>query len=135
MQGHDVVMAPNGYTYLDYYQVDATAPGFSREPHAHRGFTSLARVYSYEPVPAQLPADKAGHILGSQAQAWTEFMPDGKHVEYMVWPRLAAMAEVLWTPREQRAFEDFERRLPVELRRLEAQDVNYRREGGPRGPY
>jgi hexosaminidase len=62
-------------------------------------------------------------------------MPDGKHVEYMVWPRLAAMAEVLWTPREERAFEDFERRNTVDLRRLEAQDVNYRREGGPRGPY
>jgi hexosaminidase len=134
-QGHDVVMAPNGYTYLDYYQVEGTAPGFSREPHAHRGFINLARVYSYEPVPAQLPADKVAHILGSQAQTWTEFMPDGKHVEYMVWPRLAAMAEVLWTPKDQRAFEDFERRMPVELRRLEAQDVNYRREGGPRGPY
>ena len=133
-QGHDVVMAPNSHTYLDFYQADPAAPG-SREPHAHRGFTNLARIYGYEPVPAQLAADKAQHVLGSQAQVWTEYMPNAKHVEYMIWPRLAAMAEVLWTPKERKDFEDFQKRNAVDLQRLEAQDVNYRRDSGPRGPY
>jgi hexosaminidase len=134
LQGHDVVMAPNGHTYLDYYQADAAAPGF-REPYAHRGFTSLERVYGYEPVPAALPADKVGHVLGSQAQMWTEFTNDGKQVEYMLWPRLAAMAEVLWTPKDGRDFSDFQKRSVSDLARLAVEDVNYRREGGPRWPY
>ncbi len=134
MQGHDVVMAPNSHTYLDYYQADPAAPG-SREPYAHRGFTSLERVYSYDPVPAALAADKAKHVLGSQAQMWSEFTRDPKQVEYMLWPRLAAMAEVLWTPKEHKDFADFQKRKLSDLERLEIQDVNYRREGGPRGPY
>jgi hexosaminidase len=133
-QGHDVVMAPNSHTYFDYYQADADAPG-SREPYAHRGVTSVARVYSYEPVPAMLPADKVRHVLGSQAQMWTEYVPDPKHAEYMIWPRLAAMSEVLWTSRERKDFDDFQRRSPSELARLQAQDVNYRPETGPRGPF
>ncbi len=133
-QGHDVVMAPNAYTYLDHYQADPQAPGF-REPFAHRGFTSLARVYSYEPVPAALAPEQAKHVLGSQAQMWTEFTNDGKQVEYMLWPRLAAMAEVLWTPKDRKDLADFQSRCASDLARLEVQDVNYRREGGPRWPY
>ena len=132
-QGHDVVMAPNSHTYLDYYQVDAGAP-FAREPYAHQGFTTIAKVYGYDPLPESLSGELAKHVLGSQAQMWTEFTPDAKQVEYMVWPRLAAMAEVLWTPKNRKDFADFQRRNAADMKRLEAQDVNYRREGGPRGP-
>ncbi len=133
-QGHDVVMAPNSHTYLDHYQAEVGVPGF-REPYAHRGFTSLEKVYSYEPVPAALGPAEAKHVLGSQAQMWTEFTNDAKQVEYMLWPRLAAMAEVLWTAKDRRDFGDFQKRSPSELGRLAVQDVNYRREGGPRWPY
>jgi hexosaminidase len=133
-QDHDVVMAPHDYTYLDYSQVAPGTPGF-REPYAHGGLTTLERIYSYDPIPAQLAPDKAKHVLGSQAQMWTEYTPTEKHVEYMLWPRLAAMAEVVWTPKERKDFADFKRRNVAEIKRLETQDVNCRHEDGPRGPY
>jgi hexosaminidase len=132
--GHDVVMTPENRTYLDYYQAAQDSPGF-REPRAARSLTTLAQIYAYEPVPAALPAAQARHVLGSQAQLWTEYMPTPRQVEYMAWPRLLALAEGLWTPRALKDYAQFERRLPAELQRLDAQDVNYRPDGGPRWPY
>ena len=119
--GHDVVMAPEEPTYLDHYQ--SADPG---EPLAHRGVNTLADVYAYEPVPNELSADEAAHVLGAQGQLWTEFMPDQRHVEYMAWPRLCALSEVLWSPREARDWADFERRFATHRERLDALDVNYR---------
>jgi len=119
--GHDVVMAPQKPTYFDHYQ----SRGGS-EPIAFGGHNSLEDVYAYEPIPKDLSADEVAHVLGAQAQLWTEFMPDERHVEYMAWPRLAAMAEVLWSPLEAREWPDFERRLATHLERLDALDVNYR---------
>jgi len=132
--GHDVVMAPYSHTYLDFDQVKADSPGF-REPSKIGSYCGLEVVYSYEPIPAQITPDKVQHVLGGQAQLWTEFMPDSAQVEYMAWPRLGAMAEVLWSPKEARDFKDFEKRLAQDLKRLAAQDVNYRPAGGPRWPY
>jgi hexosaminidase len=147
LQGHDVVMAPGGQTYFDKYQAcpsvaarcGTPTPG---EPLAIGGFLPLDSVYAYDPflipakratrtapaVPQYSIADSsyAGHILGAQAQLWTEYMPDAKQVEYMAFPRLCALAEVLWTPMALRDYSDFARRLPVELVRLHALDVNYR---------
>ena len=117
----DVVMAPEKPTYLDHYQ--SRDPG---EPVAIGGHNSLEDVYAYEPVPKELSVDEAAHVLGAQAQLWTEFMPDERHVEYMAWPRLAAMAEILWSPAETRDWADFQRRLAAHLERLEALDVNFR---------
>ncbi|MRW88977.1 family 20 glycosylhydrolase [Duganella sp. FT80W] len=131
--GHDVVMTPERDTYFDYYQADPATPGF-REPPGARQVTTLQRVYAYEPVPAAMPPELAHHVLGSQAQLWTEYMPDGRHVEYMAWPRLLAMAENLWTPKALKDYPQFEQRLAPALQRLEVQDVNYRTADGPRWP-
>jgi hexosaminidase len=120
--GHDVVMAPGEYTYFDHYQSADTAA----EPVAWGGFLPLDTVYAFEPVPAALSPSEAAHVLGAQGQHWSEFMPDPKHVEYMAFPRLCALAEVLWTPREQRDYTDFLARLDTHLRRLAILDVNYR---------
>jgi hexosaminidase len=84
-------------------------------------------VYAYEPVPAELTAGEARHVLGAQGQLWTEYMPNPKQVEYMAFPRLAALAEVVWTPRERKDFGDFMARLGPHLARLDILDVNYRR--------
>ena len=119
--GHDVVMAPQKPTYLDHAQ--AKDPS---EPVGIGGHNPLEDVYAYEPVPRELSADEAKHVLGAQAQLWTEYMPEPRHVEYMAWPRLCAMAEVLWSPRETRDVEKFKAGLATHLERLAALDVNYR---------
>ena len=120
--GHDVVMAPQKPTYFDHYQSKDT-----KEPQAIGGHNPLADVYAYEPIPAALSGDEAKRVLGAQSQIWTEWMPDARHVEYMTWPRLCALAEVLWSPKETRNSDDFMRRLREHLARLDALDVNYRR--------
>jgi hexosaminidase len=120
--GHDVVMAPNHYTYLDYYQSEDT----DHEPIAIGGYLPLEMVYGYEPIPAELDTRAAGHVLGTQCQLWTEFIPNPKQVEYMAFPRLAALAEVAWTPAEIKDYPNFLARLSPHLLRLDALDVNYR---------
>ncbi len=121
--GHDVIMTPGDYTYFDHYQSRNTAA----EPLAIGGFLPLDSVYAYEPVPAELEPQFVSHILGAQGQVWTEYIEGPKNVEYMAFPREAALAEVLWTPKPRRDFADFSARLPAESRRLDALDVNYRR--------
>ncbi|HEX6047665.1 MAG TPA: beta-N-acetylhexosaminidase [Gemmatimonadaceae bacterium] len=124
--GHDVIMAPTSHTYLDYYQSRNTAG----EPLAIGGFLPLETVYAFEPIPTELePAHKA-RILGAQAQVWTEYLETPKHVEYMAFPRLTALAEVVWSPAERRNYSDFLARLEDHLRRLAILDVAYR----PPGP-
>lgn len=121
--GHDVVMTPGSHTYFDHYQSRNT----QAEPLAIGGFLPLDTTYSYEPIPKGLEPEFAKHILGTQGQVWTEYLPDPKSVEYMAFPRVAALAEVLWTPREKKDFADFSARLVPHLQRLEALDVNFRR--------
>ncbi|MDQ6612406.1 MAG: beta-N-acetylhexosaminidase, partial [Gemmatimonadota bacterium] len=120
--GHDVVMAPGSHTYFDHLQ----SRNRSAEPLSIGGFLPLDTVYAFEPVPAALNASEAKHILGAQAQVWTEYIPDPKHVEYMLFPRMAALAEVVWTPVGRRNYENFMQRLHAHLARLQAMDVNYR---------
>ena len=105
-EGHDVVMTPGGYCYFDAYQADPAT-----EPKAIGGFLPLSKVYSYEPLPAALDATKAKHVLGAQANIWTEYMPTTYQVEYMAFPRMLALAEVVWSPKEKRDWEDFKVRL------------------------
>jgi hexosaminidase len=119
--GHDVVMAPHTHTYLDYYQ---GAP--AEEPLAIGGLITLERIYGYEPIPASLTAEEARHVLGAQAQLWSEYIPNYKHMQYMAFPRAVAMAEVTWSPRQRRDYNDFLKRLRPHLDRLDALDVNYR---------
>jgi hexosaminidase len=121
---HDVVMAPGSHTYFDHYQ----SRDKSAEPLAIGGFTPLDTVYAFEPVPPQLSATEAKHVLGAQAQLWTEYMPNAKHVEYMAYPRMVALSEVLWSTKARRDYADFTTRLPAHLARLDALDVNYRKQ-------
>ena len=120
--GHDVVMTPTSHTYFDYYQ----SKDQTREPLAIGGFLPLETVYAYEPMPEQLEPQFASHVLGAQGQVWTEYMPTPKQVEYMAFPRLSALAEVVWSPKERRDYSDFVRRLEAHQLRLQALDVNYR---------
>ena len=124
--GHDVVMAPTSNTYFDYYQSRNTAG----EPLAIGGFLPLEMVYAFEPVPGDLEPQFRSHILGAQGQLWTEYMPGPKQVEYMAFPRLTALAEVLWTRPERKDYRDFLARLDVHLQRLSVLDVAFR----PVGP-
>jgi hexosaminidase len=104
--GHDVVMTPGTHTYFDHYQT----PNPDLEPLAIGGCTTLEKVYSYEPVPAELSPLEAKRVLGSQCQLWTEYMPTPQDVERMAFPRLYALSEVLWG-KPSAGFEDFMQRL------------------------
>ena len=120
-QGHDVVMSPNSPLYFDHYQGDARF-----EPLAIGGFNPLERVYEYEPVPDSLTAAEATHILGAQANLWTEYLKTPAAVEYMVWPRALALAELTWSSKEARDWQSFVARLPDAFRALDKLNVNYR---------
>jgi hexosaminidase len=119
--GHDVVMAPNSHTYFDHYQ--SKDPG---EPLAIGGFTPLEKVYSFEPIPEQLTPEEARRVLGAQAQLWTEYIPTPEHAEYMAYPRLCALAEVVWSPRASRDFAGFLARMRIHEQRLKFRGVNSR---------
>ncbi|RPE09311.1 beta-N-acetylhexosaminidase [Chitinophaga lutea] len=120
--GHDVIMTPGGYCYFDSYQADPAT-----EPPAIGGFLPLSKVYSYNPVPAELHAAKAHHVLGAQANIWTEYMPTTYQVEYMAFPRMLALAEVLWTPLQLKNWDDFKTRLQAHYPLLQKKNVNYYR--------
>jgi hexosaminidase len=120
--GHDVVMAPTDYTYLDYYQ--SRNP---EEPLAINRLLLLDKVYQFEPVPPELNSAEARHILGVQGQLWGAFIPTLFHLEYMAFPRLAALAEVAWTPAARRDYASFTGRLRVQEQRWRIQGVNFRK--------
>ena len=120
--GHDVVMSPTKFCYLDYYQSTNRAT----EPRAIGGFLPLAKVYSLEPLPAKLPPEFQRHILGAQGNVWTEYIASFQHMEYMTFPRLTAIAEVTWTAPEKKNYADFRARLDNLLPRLDVLGVKYR---------
>ncbi len=117
--GHDVVMSPTTNCYFDYYQGEP-----DKEPPGIGGYLPLRTVYSYDPVPDGFDAAQAAHILGGQANLWAEYIPNGRHAEYMVLPRMAAMAEIVWTPKALQGWPGFAARLATELRRDEAGGFN-----------
>ena len=119
--GHDVIMAPTSHTYFDYYQ----GPRDS-EPLAIGGDLPLQKVYQYEPIPASLTAEQAKHVLGAQAQLWSEYIPNAKLLQYMAFPRACALSEVLWSPKQDRNDDVFLVRLDQHLNRLKAAGVNHR---------
>ncbi|HEX3647053.1 MAG TPA: beta-N-acetylhexosaminidase [Pseudonocardiaceae bacterium] len=126
--GFDVVMCPARHTYLDYRQSDHPA-----EPVPVGSVLTLDDVYRYEPIPAGLTGPAAGHVLGAQAQVWTEHLDSVQRVDYAAFPRLAAFAEVVWSQADRRDLADFRRRLAAEhLARLDALGVEYRPLTGPR---
>jgi hexosaminidase len=120
-QGHDVIMTPTNRTYFDYYQGDPAA-----EPLAIGGFLPLDSVYVFEPVPAELTSAQATHVLGAQGNLWTEYIPTPARAEYMLLPRMLALAEVLWSAKEARRWDGFVARLPGQFARLDALGAEYR---------
>ncbi|WP_289054944.1 family 20 glycosylhydrolase [Carboxylicivirga marina] len=119
-QGHDVVMTPGNWCYLDHYQGD-----YRVEPVAIGGYTTLEELYGYEPVPEALAEDKTQHVLGTQGNVWTEYMYTPELVEYRVYPRLIALAEVNWTQKQNKDFTSFTKRLDAHLPRLDLHNINY----------
>jgi hexosaminidase len=120
-QGHDVIMTPANRTYFDYYQGDPAA-----EPLAIGGFLPLDSVYAFEPVPGELTPEQAAHVLGGQGNVWTEYIPTPARAEYMILPRMLALAEVLWSTKETRNWNRFVARLPAQFARLDALGAEYR---------
>lgn len=110
--GHDVVMTPVSHCYFDFYQAEPL-----NEPTAIGGLTTLEKVYSFEPVPSELNSDQAKHILGAQANLWTEYIETTSHVEYMAYPRVSAMAEVLWTNTENKSWSRFTQNMSKQFER------------------
>lgn len=114
-------MAPTTFTYFDYYQ------GRPRtEPLAIGGYLPLNKVYSFDPIPDGLSNEDSGRILGTQGQLWGEYIPNPEYAEYMAFPRTCALAEVAWTPQEQRNFGRFSTRLGTHVHRLERAGIGYR---------
>lgn len=118
--GHDVIMTPGGYCYFDSYQADP-----STQPIAIGGYLTVEKVYSYEPVPVVLDPSKAKHILGAQANIWTEYIPTVEHLEYMIFPRLLALSEVTWSEKGNRNYENFKTRLQSHYLLMQRLNVNY----------
>ncbi|NOQ25278.1 MAG: family 20 glycosylhydrolase [Bacteroidales bacterium] len=119
--GHDVVMSPNNECYFDHYQGEP-----ENEPFAIGGHTDLSEVYNYEPIPSELNAEEAKHILGAQANLWTEYISSPEHLEYMVLPRMSALSEVVWTEPQVKNLDDFKSSLQKLVLRFEFKNYNYR---------
>ena len=112
--GHDVIMTPGRYCYLDHAQ---DAP--FREPESIGGYLPLDTVYVYEPVEPSMPADRLHHLKGVQANLWAEYVVTDEHAEYMYWPRAAAIAETAWSRPESKDIADFRRRAVEAMSMLE----------------
>ncbi|MBJ6142281.1 family 20 glycosylhydrolase [Hymenobacter sp. BT559] len=119
-QKHQVVMTPGEFVYFDHAQGEV-----SLEPLNIGGYLPLEKVYSFEPTPSELSADEKKYILGAQANLWTEYIPTTQQVEYMVLPRMSALAEVLWTPARQKNWESFKVRMQPQYQRFAALGANY----------
>lgn len=118
-QKHQVIMTPNSYVYFDYAQnkqEDSLVIG---------GYLTVQKVYNYEPVPAALAAEDTKYILGAQANVWSEYMKTPAKVEYMVFPRMSALSEVLWSRKEARNWSDFEKRMEKQTKRYELWNASY----------
>jgi hexosaminidase len=118
-QKHNVIMTPTTYVYLDYSQ---TKP---EDSLTIGGFINLEKIYNYEPLPKELTPEQAAYISGVQANVWTEYMQYPSKVEYMIFPRVAALCEVLWSTKEKKNWGDFQKRLPMQLKRYDLWKTHY----------
>ncbi len=119
-QNHDVVMSPNSYFYLDYYQADPKT-----EPIAIGGNLTLSKCYSFEPNLPELTAEEAKHVVGIQANVWSEYISNIAYAEYMTYPRALALSEVSWSTKESKNYTDFKKRLTGHLPSMDAMKINY----------
>lgn len=120
-QNHDVIMTPNTYLYFDYYQSSDT----DNEPLGIGGYLPLERVYNYEPMPSSLTPEEQEHIIGVQANHWTEYIPVYSHLQYMALPRWAALSEVQWTNPNKKDYKEFLNRLPRLINLYALEGYNY----------
>ena len=112
-------MTPTTYVYLDYSHTkkeDSVTIG---------GYIPLKKVYDYEPIPAELNADEHKYVLGAQANLWTEYVKNDRKLEYMIFPRMTALSEVLWSKKELKNWDDFQPRVKSQLKRFDLWKVNY----------
>ncbi len=116
---HDVIMTPNATCYLDHYQSKD-----KNEPLAIGGYTPLEEIYNYEPIPEELDGESSKYIIGAQGNVWTEYMSTSEYVEYMVFPRIFALSEVVWSKNKSN-FEEFTSRVISFFDRLDKLDINY----------
>lgn len=117
---HDVVMTPGSPCYFDHYQA-----GPEGEPLAIGGMNTLKKVYDYEPIPKELNEDEAKYVLGAQANLWAEYITTAEHVEYMVLPRMLALAEVVWSQKENKNWENFNERLQTQFKAFGQKGLHY----------
>lgn len=118
--GHDTVMSPSPTMYFDHLQSD-----LPDEPTGRPDVISLKDVYDFQPVPKELDAQQAKHILGAQANLWSEYLTTPARVEHAVFPRIAALADVLWSPADAHDWSSFLQRMPAQLARYRALGVAY----------
>ncbi len=122
-EGHDVILTPTSHAYFDYYQAEN-----EEEPLAIGGFLPLDKVYRFNPIPTELSPEEATHVLGAQGNIWTEYMPTADQVEYMAFPRMLAMSEVVWNGAQEDvnlSYKNFLKRVEQFLPRMDALDINY----------
>ncbi len=118
-QNHDVIMTPGEYVYFDHSQVE------NDDSLTIGGYLPLEKVYQYEPLPPSLTPEQAAHIRGAQANVWTEYITNPRKVEYMIFPRMSALSEVLWSPKEARNWPDFQKRLQTQYIRYKLWGANF----------
>lgn len=121
-QKHYVVMTPGSHCYFDHYQGEP-----KNEPVAIGGYTTVEKVYSLEPTPKELTSEEAKYILGAQGNVWTEYINTPEHVEYMIMPRMAALAEVVWGTSDATKYQDFQNRLIQHFSVYDTKGINYSR--------
>lgn len=119
-QKHFVVMTPGSHCYFDYYQGEP-----KNEPLAIGGYIPVEKVYSFNPTPKELNQEEAKYILGAQANVWTEYMEDAQKVEYMVFPRIMALSEVLWGTSNPEKYTNFQNRMIQQFPALDKKGINY----------
>ena len=118
--GHDVIMTPGAWLYLDKYQGAAEV-----EPVSIGGYAPLKKTYEYNPIPADIETDKAHHVIGAQGNIWTEYMYTPELTEYFIYPRILAVAECTWTEIDKKDYTDFARRINNAYVRLDGHHINY----------
>ena len=120
---HNVVMTPFSHLYFIQYQSEDKA----NEPfNYYKGILPLEKVYSYEPIPEELSSDESKFIIGAQGCVWTEFISNIKVAEFMLFPRICALAEMVWTPKEKKDYNNFESRMNTEYNRFDMWGINYK---------
>ncbi|HNR17795.1 MAG TPA: family 20 glycosylhydrolase [Chitinophagaceae bacterium] len=118
-QKHNVIMTPGNPVYFDHTQSE------NEDSVTIGGYNPIEKVYAYEPIPKELNEEEGKYVLGAQANLWTEYIKNTKKVEYMIFPRMAALSEVLWSKKENKNWNDFEKRLMTQFKRYDLWKGNY----------